>query len=49
MSKKLLDFYTSYIANWISGGELINRVNLSSLGIKPLFILRYLFLSIKGI
>lgn len=37
MSKKLLDFYTSYIANWISGGELINRVNLSSLGIKPLF------------
>lgn len=38
MSKRgLWDFYTSFIGNWISGGQLIHRGNLSSLGIKPLF------------
>ena len=34
---KLLDVYTENIANWISGGNLINRDKISSIGIKPAF------------
>ena len=37
MGSKLYDFYTGLIGNFISGGELISRQNLSSLGIRPLF------------
>ncbi|MGL4949504.1 MAG: hypothetical protein ACRC5M_03895 [Anaeroplasmataceae bacterium] len=35
--KTLWDFYSSLTANYISGGGLVNRENLSSLSIKPLF------------
>ena len=34
---KLSDLYTEYFANWVSGGNLINRDKISLLGIKPLF------------
>lgn len=37
MKKNLWEFYSSFISNWISRGEMINRNNLSSLGITPLF------------
>lgn len=35
--KELVSFYCNQLANWISGGTLVNRGNLSSLGIRPLF------------
>lgn len=34
---RLYDFYTSFIGNFIAGGNLISTKNLSSLGIKPMF------------
>ena len=34
---KLTDLYSEYIANWISGGNLIVRDKISLLGIKPLY------------
>ena len=38
MNKRdLFNFYCNHFANWISGGTLVNRGNLSSLGIRPLF------------
>lgn len=37
MKNELYDFYCNHVANWLSGGELVNRANLSSLGIRPLF------------
>lgn len=33
----LYELYCNHFSNWISGGELINRGKLSSLGIRPLF------------
>lgn len=35
--KDTLEFYARHIANWLTNGELVNRRNLSSLGIKALF------------
>lgn len=34
---KLSELYSEYFANWISGGSLIRKDNISLLGIKPLF------------
>lgn len=34
---ELLDLYSYIISNWISGGNLINREKISSLGIKPTY------------
>lgn len=34
---KLIDLYSDYFANWISGGRLINEEKISLLGIKPLY------------
>lgn len=33
----LYELYCNHFSNWLSGGELINRGKLSSLGIRPLF------------
>lgn len=35
--RNLIEFYSNYIAELLSGGELVNRVKLSSLGIKTLY------------
>lgn len=35
--KELFEFYCNHFSNWISGGTLVNRGNLSSLGIRALF------------
>lgn len=35
--KSKLDFYSSYLANWLSGGDLVDRGKLSTLGIKALY------------
>lgn len=37
MSNKLYDFYCNYLVNWLSGGALVNKTGMSSLGIKPLY------------
>lgn len=37
MANKLYDFYCNYLVNWLSGGALVNKVGMSSLGIKPLY------------
>ena len=37
MSNKLYDFYCNYFVNWMSGGALVNKTGMSSLGIKPLY------------
>lgn len=37
MARNLYDFYCNYIANFLSGGSLASKVNMSSLGIKPLY------------
>jgi len=34
---KLYDFYCNYFVNWMSGGALVNKTGMSSLGIKPLY------------
>lgn len=34
---KLRDVYAEYLANWLSGGSLINRDKISLLGIKTLY------------
>lgn len=34
---KLSELYSEYFANWISGGSLVRKDNISLLGIKPLF------------
>lgn len=34
---RIIDFYSTLVANWFSNGELINRLKLSSLDIKPLY------------
>jgi len=33
----IMDFYTEYVANWISSGNLINKDRMSALAIRPLF------------
>lgn len=35
--RDLFNFYCNHLANFVSGGTLVNRGNLSSLGIRPLF------------
>lgn len=42
---KLRDVYAEYLANWLSGGSLINRDKISLLGIKTLYD-RYLIMGI---
>lgn len=37
MPNKLYDFYCNYFVNWMSGGALVNKTGMSSLGIKPLY------------
>ena len=37
MASKLNDFYCNYIVNWLSGGALVNKSSMSSLGIRPLY------------
>lgn len=34
---KLMELYSEYFANWISGGNLVSQDNISMLGLKPLF------------
>ena len=34
---RLIDLYSDYFANWLSGGNLINQEKISLLGIKPLY------------
>lgn len=34
---KLIDVYAEAIANWVSGGNLVNRDKISLLGIRPLY------------
>lgn len=34
---RLRDLYSDYLANWLSGGNLINQEKISLLGIKPLY------------
>lgn len=34
---RLIDLYSDYFANWLSGGNLINQDKISLLGIKPLY------------
>ena len=37
MDKQTLAMYTEYLANYISGGRLIGRDKIASLGLKPVF------------
>lgn len=37
MNKQTMAMYTEYLANYISGGHLIGRDKISSLGLKPVF------------
>lgn len=34
---KLMDLYTEYLANWLTGGNLVNRDKISSLGLKTVY------------
>lgn len=34
---KLIDLYSEYFANWISGGNLINQDKISLIGMKPMY------------
>lgn len=36
-SLKLLDLYSEYFANWVSGGNLVTQDKISMFGLKPLF------------